>query len=472
MLSGPVKTAFGYYVFTVDKIDAGEESETPRAGVARRSRRSSPSSRSTRGGDRAADRAREEVERAHHLPQRLRGPVLLERAEGLDRRSTGATAGALTADGEPPARADRGRAARRADPPAAPRVPLGPQQDARSIVAHTVEEAYELADAAHARRRREAAGRARRRPLPGALPRAAARGARRRRPRGGRRALRREAGPPPPARVRRRSRSTGADGGAAQLGGDQAHQRRAVAPAGVFADVPENLPALSLAARVQRRAGRAAGAAALPCSRPRRRSPRSRGAAGASERFDAVGDALFALVRCARALGVDPELALRARRRAAAFRDGAAPRVTVPAGKAGAARRARKGVGWLPPHSAQARAAAGTRSAGIASAAWRCCSRSSSCSTWRSARCARSSPTCTGLGAAHARSSRAPAASRRGARRARARSRSAVDARCRGAQPGLRAARASTPTSSAACRTTEPVARRGVRVSAAPVREA
>ena len=51
-------------------------------------------------------------------------------------------------------------------------------QDERSIVPHTVEEAYELADAAAAGRRREAPRRARRRPLPGPLPRAAARGAR------------------------------------------------------------------------------------------------------------------------------------------------------------------------------------------------------------------------------------------------------------------------------------------------------
>ena len=56
--------------------------------------------------------------------------------------------------------------------------PWDREQDERSIVPHTVEEAYELADAAHSRRRRQAARRARRRAVPGPLPRAAARGAR------------------------------------------------------------------------------------------------------------------------------------------------------------------------------------------------------------------------------------------------------------------------------------------------------
>ena len=61
--------------------------------------------------------------------------------------------------------------------------PWDREQDERSIVPHTVEEAYELADAAAAGRRREADRRARRRALPGPLPRAAPGGARRRRPR-------------------------------------------------------------------------------------------------------------------------------------------------------------------------------------------------------------------------------------------------------------------------------------------------
>ena len=79
---------------------------------------------------------------------------------------------------------------------------------------------------------------------------------------------------------------------------------------GLFGDVPENLPALSLAAKTQRRAGgapdggeaiasvaaRAAAMGALP---------------GPRERFDAIGELLFEVVACARALDVDAELALR-----------------------------------------------------------------------------------------------------------------------------------------------------------------
>jgi MazG family protein len=82
---------------------------------------------------------------------------------------------------------------------------------------------------------------------------------------------------------------------------------------GVFADVPENLPALSLAARMQRRAGEEpggeaalAGAAALL-----ERFAASAEDGDAEARFDALGELLFALVRCARAFGLDAELALR-----------------------------------------------------------------------------------------------------------------------------------------------------------------
>jgi XTP/dITP diphosphohydrolase/tetrapyrrole methylase family protein/MazG family protein/ATP diphosphatase len=79
---------------------------------------------------------------------------------------------------------------------------------------------------------------------------------------------------------------------------------------GLFGDVPENLPALSLAAKTQRRAGGAPDggeaitrAAGLVDALEALEEPR--------ERFDAVGELLFALVQCARALDVDPELALR-----------------------------------------------------------------------------------------------------------------------------------------------------------------
>lgn len=87
---------------------------------------------------------------------------------------------------------------------------------------------------------------------------------------------------------------------------------------GIFGNVPENLPSPLLARKVQRRAASSgfdpggtaeaaqavrdqADAAALACGQP--------GSAGA---FDAIGDLLFAAVNLARRAKVDPELALRA----------------------------------------------------------------------------------------------------------------------------------------------------------------
>jgi nucleoside triphosphate diphosphatase len=72
-----------------------------------------------------------------------------------------------------------------------------------------------------------------------------------------------------------------------------------------FADVPEVLPALLYARKVQRRAHSAGLAGAEP--EPRIAHPGTREAA---ERW--IGEALFALVDLARRLRVDPELALRA----------------------------------------------------------------------------------------------------------------------------------------------------------------
>ncbi len=72
-----------------------------------------------------------------------------------------------------------------------------------------------------------------------------------------------------------------------------------------FADVPEILPALLYARKVQRRAQSAGLAGAEP--EPRIAHPATREAA---ERW--IGEALFALVDLARRLRVDPELALRA----------------------------------------------------------------------------------------------------------------------------------------------------------------
>ena len=82
-LSGPVKTAFGYYVFTVDRSCPAK--------VADARRRRSPSIKALLSQQQvsaarpAAERAGEEVEAADELPQRLLGHLLRERAEGLDR---------------------------------------------------------------------------------------------------------------------------------------------------------------------------------------------------------------------------------------------------------------------------------------------------------------------------------------------------------------------------------------------------
>jgi MazG family protein len=103
--------------------------------------------------------------------------------------------------------------------------------------------------------------------------------------------------------------------------------------AGIFGEVPENLPALLLARKVQRRAASAGfdvgepraaldaleaqverlSAAGAPGAGPTAPEP------GRTEAFDAVGDLLFAAVSVARKLKADPELALRAS--AARFRE-------------------------------------------------------------------------------------------------------------------------------------------------------
>ena len=82
---------------------------------------------------------------------------------------------------------------------------------------------------------------------------------------------------------------------------------------GIFGDVPENLPALLYARKLQRRAASAGLRERAPEPDPARRD----------DDFEQIGERLFALVDEARRLRVDPELALRAAARR--FRDATRP---------------------------------------------------------------------------------------------------------------------------------------------------
>ena len=72
--------------------------------------------------------------------------------------------------------------------------------------------------------------------------------------------------------------------------------------AGIFGEVPENLPALLYARKLQRRAATAGLLERAPDA----------GAADRDADFQAIGERLFAVVDEARRRRVDPELALRA----------------------------------------------------------------------------------------------------------------------------------------------------------------
>jgi nucleoside triphosphate diphosphatase len=91
------------------------------------------------------------------------------------------------------------------------------------------------------------------------------------------------------------------------------------AAGGLFSDVPENLPALALAAKIQRRAD--PDQLEAPFGEAQSWLSRLPALAGREDRFEAFGELLFVLVRCARALDVDPELALR--RATSRFREAA-----------------------------------------------------------------------------------------------------------------------------------------------------
>jgi MazG family protein len=82
---------------------------------------------------------------------------------------------------------------------------------------------------------------------------------------------------------------------------------------GIFGEVPENLPAPLYARKVQRRAASTGfDFDHVPYETVREELDELESAAGREQRFDEVGDVLFAAVNLARKLRVDPELALRA----------------------------------------------------------------------------------------------------------------------------------------------------------------
>jgi XTP/dITP diphosphohydrolase/tetrapyrrole methylase family protein/MazG family protein/ATP diphosphatase len=96
---------------------------------------------------------------------------------------------------------------------------------------------------------------------------------------------------------------------------DRIKQGEAGREQGVFGDVPENLPAPLYARKVQRRA--ASSGFDFPGVQPMFDAIRDElveleAASSPDERFHELGDVLFAAVGAARKLRVDPELALRA----------------------------------------------------------------------------------------------------------------------------------------------------------------
>ncbi len=96
---------------------------------------------------------------------------------------------------------------------------------------------------------------------------------------------------------------------------DQIKATEAGREPGLFGEVPENLPAALYARKVQRRA--ASSGFDFPALEPvidaaREELTEIEGAQTRDERFHEVGDLLFAVVNIARKVRVDPELSLRA----------------------------------------------------------------------------------------------------------------------------------------------------------------
>jgi nucleoside triphosphate diphosphatase len=96
---------------------------------------------------------------------------------------------------------------------------------------------------------------------------------------------------------------------------DQIKQTEPGREAGVFGEVPENLPSPLYARKVQRRAATSGfdfPGVEGPLQSARDELDELENAKTPEEQFDELGDVLFAVVNVARKLAVDPELALRA----------------------------------------------------------------------------------------------------------------------------------------------------------------
>jgi MazG family protein len=190
--------------------------------------------------------------------------------------------------------------------------PWDREQDERSIVPHTVEEAYELADAAQRGDDRklldelgdvlfqvyflslllEERG-------AGSLAQVAEHGAEK--------LIRRH-----PHVFGEASASSAAE---VLRNWDQIKATEAGREPGVFGEIPENLPSLLYARKVQRRTASSGfdfPGVEGPLAAVRDELSELEAAAGEREAFDELGDVLFAAVNVARKLRVDPELALRA----------------------------------------------------------------------------------------------------------------------------------------------------------------
>ena len=319
-LVGPVKTQFGYYVFEVTKVTPASQQTLAQA------KETIKQTLASQNQQKALDKFVKSFRKRWKEKTDCREGYRTQDCKNAPKATP--TPDAPTAPGGAAARPAHGHARRQLSDPkdsaaAVERLdaltrrlrvecPWDREQDERSIVPHTVEEAYELAAAAHAgddaklldelgdvlfqvhflsllleERGGGLAGR-------------------------GRRALPPEADPPPSPRLRRR-RGRARRRGAAQLGRDQARRARA-ASRGSSARCPRTCPGPLYARKVQRRAATSGfDFDHIPYDAVEGELEELRAAEGDRDAaFHEVGDVLFAAVNVARKLKVDPELALRA----------------------------------------------------------------------------------------------------------------------------------------------------------------